>query len=86
VYAVYNRISRLGPQCTRGAISNDDRRLQKIIHSSRIPRLGINLDHRIPRPDLLRRTEMGKEDYVGLYQYLFVDWRYQCELYPGVWS
>lgn len=83
MYAVYYRISRLGPQRTRGAISNDNRRLQKTIHSSRIPRLGINLDRGICRPDLLCGTEMGEEDNAGLYQYLFVDWRYQCELYPG---
>jgi hypothetical protein len=86
VYAVYNRIRRLGPQCTRGTIGNDNRWLQKTIHSSRIPRLGIDLDRRIPRPDILRGTEMGKEDNAGIHQYLLVDWRYQCELYPGLWS
>jgi len=83
---VYNRIRRLGSQCARGAIGNDDRRLQKTIPGSRIPCLGIHLDCRIPRPDLLRRTEMGKKDNAGVHQYLFVDWRYQCELYPGFWS
>jgi hypothetical protein len=67
MYAVYNRIRRLGSQCTRGAISDDDRRLQKIIHSSRISRLGIHLDRRIPRPDILRGTEMGKEDNAGIH-------------------
>ena len=76
VYAVYYRISRLGPQRTRGAISNDNRRLQKTLHSSRIPRLGIYLDCRVPRPHILCGTEMGEEDNAGVHQYLFVDWRY----------
>ena len=67
MYAVYNRIRRLGPQCARGAISDDNRRLQKTIPSSRIPRLGIHLDRRIPRPDLLCGTEMGKENNAGLH-------------------
>jgi hypothetical protein len=67
VYAVHNRISRLGPQCARGTISNDNRRLQKIILSSRIPRLGIHLDRRIPRPDILCGTEMGEKDHAGLH-------------------
>ena len=83
MYAVYNRISRLGSQCTRGTVSNDNRRLQKTVHSSWIPRLGIHLDCRITRPNLLCGTEMGEEDNAGVHQYLFVDWRYQCELYPG---
>jgi hypothetical protein len=85
VYAVYNRIRRLGSQCTRGTISDDDRRLQETFHSTRISRLGIHLDRRIPRPDLLCGTEMGQENNAGLHQYLLVDWRYQCELYPGLW-
>ena len=80
---MYNRISYLGTQCTRRTISDDNRRFQKIVPSPRIPRLGIHLDRRVPRPNILCGTEMGEEDNDGLHQYLLVDWRYQCELYAG---
>lgn len=80
---MYNWISGLGTERTRGTISNNNSKLQTTIPRPRIPRLGIHSGHHIPRPDILCRTEMGKEDNDGVHQYLFFDWRYQCQLYTG---
>lgn len=86
LYALHHWISCSSPKCTRGAVSNHNRRFQETFPSPWLPRLGVNPDNRLPGPDILRGSKMGKENDDGIHQYLLVNWRYQCQLYAGIWS
>lgn len=76
MYTLYHRIGRPSPQCPRRTIRNDNSKFQTTVPRTRFPRLGINFDNHLARPDFLCGTTLGKETYDGVHQYLFLDRRY----------
>lgn len=86
MYIMYHRFGRTSAKRTGGAISNDHRELQTTVPRPGILGLGGDPHRHLASPDLLCGTAMGQKDNDGVYQYLFLDRRYQCQLYAGFGS